>query len=90
MNETNVTIYSILRTIRTYNTCVIFFVKMHCDSRKKKKEKKKESKDLYFIMPLQPTFMHVSCAINNAFNATLFVRAMRAIVMRDSWLQKHE
>lgn len=23
MNETNVTIYSILRTIRTYNTCVL-------------------------------------------------------------------
>lgn len=44
MNETNVTIYSILRTIRTYNTCVIFFVKMHCDSRKKKKEKKKRIK----------------------------------------------
>lgn len=53
---------------------------MHCDSEKERRK----IKDLYFIIPLQATFMHVSCAINNAFNATLFVRAMRSIVMRDS------
>lgn len=68
-------------SVSQYNTHIRVLRKACIVIAKKREEK---IKDLYFIIPLQATFMHVSCAINNAFNATLFVRAMRSIVMRDS------